>query len=61
MTDPYPCPICKADPVFVRSSDGTMMLKCWCNAVQGKTVAEVLRRWNGLYCANDPATVEDCA
>ena len=55
----YPCPFCKADPMVVSVAGGVMAV-CECAAIKAKDRTILRHRWNGLYCADDPATAADC-
>ncbi|MBR6204649.1 MAG: hypothetical protein IKQ60_06350 [Candidatus Methanomethylophilaceae archaeon] len=55
----HPCPVCGQEPV-VDVLRGGLSCACWCCRAYGRDLAELARAWNGLYCANDPATVADC-
>lgn len=58
-----PCPVCGRSPEAVRFMDkGVEMWRaeCWCTLVVGTDEDDLRRRWDDLYCADDPATVEDC-
>ena len=62
MTYFYPCPACRERPrvgSIVTDEGPRPCARCWCALVIGRDMADLERRWNCLYCANDPATVED--
>lgn len=57
------CPVCgKAPEVGRFDSEGVEMWRaeCWCTLVVGTGADDLRRRWDDLYCADDPATAEDC-
>lgn len=59
----YACPICGQEPeVALVELDGIPMwrARCWCAMALGPTEKDLERRWNGLYCANEPADGRDC-
>ena len=56
----HPCPVCGKEPTIIEWGD-MLMAFCWCGHKVRAGDRDALRhRWNDLYCANDPATVEDC-
>lgn len=62
MTYFYPCPACRERPrvgSIVTDEGPRPCARCWCALVIGRDMADLERRWNGLYCANGPAAVED--
>lgn len=57
------CPVCGRAPEVGRfDSEGVEMWRaeCWCTLVVGTDADDLRRRWDDLYCADDPATAEDC-
>ena len=59
----YPCPRCGQEPEVARiEADGVPLWRavCWCTFAIGMSEDDLERRWNGLYCANDPADGRDC-
>lgn len=58
----YPCPVCKAEPetgTELWETGRVCVARCLCSMAVGRSWEDLRRRWNGLYCSNDPATVED--
>lgn len=59
----YACPICGKEPE-IRCFDELDCVywraRCWCTTEIGKSEDDLRRRWNNLYCSNDPATGRDC-
>ena len=61
--DLYPCPYCGQKPDVKRTlgrGGVEWTAECWCAVAYAKDEEELRHRWNDLYCADDPATVEDC-
>lgn len=59
----YPCPYCGQRPVVKRVLGAEFVkwrAECWCAMAVGKSEEDLERRWNDLYCANDPADGRDC-
>lgn len=59
----YACPMCGQEPTVVQWGDMWGAF-CWCMGSSSFVRADgpdaLRHRWNDLYCANDPATAEDC-
>ncbi len=55
----YACPMCGQEPTVVKDAGGVMAM-CWCSARIAEDEKALRHAWNDLYCANDPATAEDC-